>query len=66
MKCAPAWIALVTRAETRVFEAVFTRVGGREEVSAPAARAFWRAEMKVGAIEEWTRIRSVAMQIWPD
>jgi hypothetical protein len=29
-------------------------------------RAFWRAVMKVFAIEVWTRILSVAMQIWPD
>lgn len=68
MKCAPDAIALETRVCTRAFEAVFTRVGGRVVGSGESVvvRAFWRAVMKVLAIEVWTRILSVAMQIWPD
>jgi hypothetical protein len=66
MKWAPAATALEIRASTRVLEAVFTRVGGWVEVAAPAARAFWRASVKAVRMEVWTRIRSVAMQIWPD
>jgi hypothetical protein len=66
IKCAPAETALAMRASTRVLEAVLTSVGGRSEAAAPAARAFCRASVKAGRMEEWTRIRSVAMQIWPD
>lgn len=66
MKCAPAARALEISVCTRVLEAVLTRVGGKVEDDVHAARACFRAVVKVAAMEEWTRIRSVAMQIWPD
>ena len=51
---------------TRALEAWLTRVGGGVLGSDCEARAALRAFMKAGAISAWTRIRSVAMQIWPD
>lgn len=64
MRCAPAAREDVTRDWTRAFEAAVTRVGvsdGGAEESADL-----RAARNAGAMVEWTRMRSVDMQIWPD
>jgi hypothetical protein len=66
MKCAPAAWALEIRFCTRVFEAVLTRVGGRVEDDVHVVRACFSAVVNSAAMEECTRMRSVAMQIWPD
>lgn len=69
IRWAPEERAVEMRDSTRVLEAVLTRVGGGwgdwGDVGV-VVRADFRAWMKGSAIEEWMRIRSVAMQIWPD
>jgi hypothetical protein len=65
MSWAPWLRALEIRFASRVFDAEDTTLGGPSGCLAIAASCCVIMSMNLDATEEWQRIRSVPMQIWP-